>query len=82
MKHCFVILHFKKESLKETISCVNKILTFDRNILGKIVVVENGSNDGSYEHLKEVFTSEDVVIVPSKQNLGFANGNNLGELIY
>jgi O-antigen biosynthesis protein len=40
----------------------------------EIVVVDNDSHDGSVEWLKENYPQ--IVIVPNKENLGFAGGNN------
>lgn len=42
----------------------------------EIVVVENGSGDDSLEKLKAL--GDDVVLVESKENLGFTGGCNLG----
>ncbi len=42
----------------------------------EIVVVENGSGDDSLEKLKVL--GDDIVLVESKQNLGFTGGCNLG----
>ncbi len=43
------------------------------------MVVDNGSNDGSYEILKKFFRKEPHVSVKKlKKNLGFAKGNNAG----
>lgn len=42
----------------------------------KIVVVDNGSTDGSIALLKKCFPS--VVIIETKKNLGYAEGNNVG----
>ena len=42
----------------------------------RIIVVDNDSKDGSSQKLKNVF--EDVVILQSDTNLGYAGGNNFG----
>lgn len=41
-----------------------------------IIVVENGSTDGSYEYIKKNFPTIDVL--PQRKNLGFAGGVNVG----
>ncbi|KMN16118.1 glycosyltransferase [Pseudomonas weihenstephanensis] len=45
-------------------------------IPAEIIVVDNASNDGSVEFLREEFPS--VKVLRSEVNLGFAGGNNLG----
>lgn len=40
------------------------------------VVVDNASNDGSVEYIREHFP--EVVILPNDTNLGFGNANNIG----
>lgn len=62
-------------SFEFTNQCLNslkhcKSLTFD------IVVVDNGSHDGSATNLKEEFP--EIILIQSATNLGFAGGNNLG----
>ena len=42
----------------------------------EIIVVENGSQDGSKEFLAQQFP--DIHLIASETNLGFAEGNNLG----
>ena len=45
----------------------------------EIVFVDNASSDGSIEFLKNNYLPlENLLIVPSEKNLGFAGGNNLG----
>lgn len=44
----------------------------------ELIIVENGSSDGSNEYIKNNFKDTRIVLVESKVNLGFAGGNNLG----
>ena len=45
----------------------------------EIIFVDNASNDDSIEYLNNNYASlENLVIVKSEKNLGFAGGNNLG----
>lgn len=71
-----VILNFK--AYEETIDCVRSFInqTFT-NI--EIIIVENGSGNESEIVLKKTFGyNEDVHLIISDTNLGFAKGNNLG----
>jgi GT2 family glycosyltransferase len=42
----------------------------------EIIVVDNGSRDGSAEYLRREFS--DIVLIESAENLGFARANNMG----
>lgn len=42
----------------------------------EIILVDNGSTDGSVEFIKESYPK--VVVVRNKDNLGFSGGNNIG----
>ncbi|MCT3233438.1 glycosyltransferase [Lactiplantibacillus plantarum] len=81
-KICFtyVVLHYL--TADATIKCVNSImasLTVDNDFETTIIIVDNGSNDGSYEYLKNYYqNSRIVVVIVNKNNLGFARGNNIG----
>lgn len=44
----------------------------------QIIFVDNNSGDGSVEFIKENYPSENIKIIISDKNLGFAGGNNLG----
>lgn len=71
-----VILNFK--AYKETLDCVDSFRkqTFPEV---EIIVVENGSRNESAAVLKKEFEhNDDVHIIVSDSNLGFAKGNNLG----
>lgn len=74
MRIYYVVLHYK--TLDETIDCINDILLL--NGAKEIIVVDNGSNDGTYEKLKEKYPQKNIRIICSHENLGFARGNNLG----
>ncbi|MBD3747880.1 MAG: glycosyltransferase family 2 protein [Sphingobacteriales bacterium] len=51
-------------------------LSYCNQSLFDVVVVDNGSNDGSGEQLKK--QHPEIILIPSLSNLGFAGGNNLG----
>lgn len=71
-----VILNFRV--YEETIRCVSSI----RNVIEKcyqIVIVDNGSSNGSYKYLKEYFKEwTGIDVIQNKKNEGFAKGNNAG----
>lgn len=62
----------------ETIKCVESIQKAHYENT-TIVIVDNGSADGSYEKICEQYNNaEDIYIIKSDVNLGFSGGNNLG----
>lgn len=79
MKYAFVVLHYLVT--KDTEECIDSIR---KNVDAKsdqvsIIVVDNGSPNGSFELLKNKYEQVDnVVILHSDVNLGFARGNNIG----
>lgn len=73
-KTSVIILNWnKKEMLKECLKSLEKQTFKDF----EVIVVDNGSTDGSVELIKEEF-SNFVKLIENKQNLGFAKGNNMG----
>ncbi len=75
MTTAFVILHHK--TLDVSLSCLDNLLKVAPD--SPIVVVDNGSGDGSGEELRRRFADyKNVVIIINDQNLGFAKGNNVG----
>ncbi len=42
----------------------------------EIIFFDNNSSDGSVEFIKENFKSEEITIIKSDKNIGFAGGNN------
>lgn len=62
----------------DTVACVEscRSLTYERF---SILIVDNGSADGSGERLVEYFADEPgVEVILTGENLGFAGGNNIG----
>lgn len=77
IKAGFIVLHYK--AVNETIECVNSILALNRSNEIQIIIIDNASQDGSSEILNLRYGNvENIKIIVSKDNLGFAKGNNLG----
>lgn len=71
----FVILHYK--TLEDTKNCTDSILENVPDF--PVVIVDNGSENGTGEQLKEIYRDhKNVTIICCGKNLGFANGNNIG----
>lgn len=73
-----IILNYKAAT--ETISCVESLLVHCRT-LDHIVVVDNNSQDGSSESLKQWQAEralDNVTILLNPHNNGYAGGNNYG----
>lgn len=71
-----VILNYK--SYWETEECVESALAQKYPDV-EIIIVENGSGNESYEVLQKKYGGrEHITLLESKENLGFARGNNLG----
>lgn len=71
-----VILNYKK--YEETLECVDSILqqTYKNY---QIVIVENGSQNESLDILQNRYAkAENITVLCSEQNVGFARGNNIG----
>jgi GT2 family glycosyltransferase len=66
-----VVLNYR--GADDTVRCVASLRSSTRP--ARIVVVDNGSHDGSAERLR---TLEGVELIESDRNLGFAGGANLG----
>ena len=71
----FVLVNYK--NFKVTIDCVNSLLKNEPN--SSIVVVENFSQNNSFEMLKKEFDSfNQVNVINTKKNVGYANALNIG----
>lgn len=73
----FVILHY--QALNETIACVNSIFKRIDTTNYEIIIVDNGSPNGSGKELDKMYkTKEKVHVILTGSNLGFSAGNNIG----
>ncbi|MBZ0203354.1 MAG: glycosyltransferase [Ignavibacteria bacterium] len=72
-----IIVNYNVKELLE--QCINSVLTASKNLDVEIIVVDNNSYDGSVEYIKSKFPLlDELKIIDSPDNLGFAKANNLG----
>lgn len=76
-KFAFVILHYL--TIIDTIDCVSSIQQKCKGNDYRIIIVDNGSNNGSYEQLISKYENgEKIHVIQTQSNLGYAKGNNFG----
>ncbi|MBI5472558.1 MAG: glycosyltransferase family 2 protein [Ignavibacteriae bacterium] len=68
-----ILVNYKRP--QDTIDCIASLLASDYSDFN-IIVVDNASGDGSVEQLRQAYPS--VTILSSEENVGFAEGNNIG----
>ena len=74
----FSIIIINWNSYTETMNCIASILA-NRELITRIIIVDNNSSDDSLKKLKQEFIYNDLVkIIESKTNTGYCGGNNLG----
>jgi hypothetical protein len=73
MELSIIIVNFNTKDI--TRACLDSIATWREGGAWEIIVVDNGSTDGSREMLKK-FT--DITLILNRKNLGFAKANNKG----
>ena len=69
-----VILNYNDMRVTEKLARTVK----DYECPDRVVVVDNASPDGSYEHLKRAFNKTEVDVIQAPVNGGYASGNNFG----
>src|ERR1700756_3033913 len=69
------ILLLNWNNWKDTNECLNSLERLDYDEW-EVIVLDNGSTDGSVERIREKFP--EVEIIQLKANLGFSAGNNAG----
>lgn len=73
MKTGIVILNYNDyETTKEMITNIKNYKSLDY-----IIIVDNNSDDGSYEKLKK-YENKKIKVIQAKENKGYAYGNNYG----
>lgn len=72
-KVSIIILNWN--GLKDTLECLKSVYAGDYDHY-EVIVVDNGSTDGSPNEIKALFPK--VVLLENGKNLGFAGGNNAG----
>ncbi|NRT74181.1 glycosyltransferase [Clostridium beijerinckii] len=73
-KISIIILNYNNKDV--IVKCVNSLLRHMNRYMYQIVVVDNNSNDGSYELLNSVY-SDKITLVKNSKN-GCSSGRNLG----
>lgn len=71
-KVAIILVNFR--NFKDTVICLNSFLSkISHNT--EVILVDNGSKDGSFEKLKSAYPT--VTFVELKKNMGFAGANNI-----
>ena len=71
----YLILHYKNADITE--QCIDTLLSHGDD--SHIIVVDNASDNGSYERLTSRYDSnENIHFLHNEKNLGYAAGNNVG----
>lgn len=77
MKHISIVL-VNWNGKRDTVACISSLLKLNKaGFSYDIIVVDNGSIDGSEHALVHSF-GKNITILPFTENLGFAKGNNKG----
>ncbi len=72
-----IILSYNTKAL--TRACIESVVKYTKTLEYELIAVDNASRDGSVEMLKGLKKKiGNLVVIYSKENLGFARGNNLG----
>jgi GT2 family glycosyltransferase len=69
----FIILNWNQCDM--TLDCLGSVNKLDYENFD-VIVVDNGSNDGSAERIRQVYPN--TVLIENQENLGYSEGNNVG----
>lgn len=77
LKYVFLILHYY--TIDDTKKCVDSINTMCDGKNYEIVIVDNASKNNSGVELEKTYKDiNNIHVIINSENLGFANGNNVG----
>lgn len=80
LKSVFVVLHYV--NLNDTLECVTSLKSTLNPNSFRVVIVDNASPNNTGQELFKIFEhDEQVDVIQSPLNVGFAKGNNLGCMI-
>lgn len=68
-----IIVNYNTKEL--TKSCIDSVFEYTKGCSFEVILVDNASTDGSESFFK---SDSRIAFIPSKENLGFGRGNNLG----
>src|SRR5690242_10574994 len=72
-----IIVSYNTRAL--TLDAISSLIKFKPKVPQEIIIVDNGSTDGSIEVLRKVTNShKNVLLIENARNLGFAKANNIG----
>lgn len=74
MEVSVIIINYNTFNL--TVECIRSVVEKTKRVSYEIIVVDNASPNGNADEFLVLFPQ--IVLVKSKNNLGFAGGNNLG----
>jgi GT2 family glycosyltransferase len=74
LKLSIVILNYNVRYFLEL--CIKSVQAAIETIDAEIIVVDNNSEDGSCQMVKDLFP--EVTLIENKENFGFSKGNNIG----
>src|SRR4051794_18464986 len=60
----------------DTVRCIESVMKLDTDLNVRIIVVDNGSTDGSAKKIADEYS--DVCLIALPTNTGFARANNVG----
>ena len=63
-KVAFVILHY--ETIEDTTKCIDSLIKYNGSY---IIVVDNGSNRGKLDEIKNKYNYERIIFIRSEENL-------------